>query len=241
MRQTFALPLPTAITSAACATASRRGLVLADGSGAVALGIDNRSGLWLQVYPGGRFVAPYTIGSVLAFGTEAPSVDVLYAPTGPAGQISSLGASDNVTVTLYDADEAPPADVGAPFVAGFTPILTWDTTNYFAKVGAGGPVVVIVPAVTGKRIRILSATFTYAIGTGSNVVGIDASNLVTGAVYWEPVNADQIVLAINGERPVDHRTYPGGLDAPVGASLSFNAVSSYGNTIVQCTGSYQVV
>lgn len=215
-------------------------MTLPDGSGPVAMTVDNRSGFWMIVYPGATFVPPYTLGAVVAFTAPAPSVDLLFAPTGPTGQVSTL-ASDpisTVTATLYDAAEAPPADPGTAYVDQFTPILDAqvDTTSQLSGsvtgfVGAG----LNPPLPTGTRIRLLyvkayCSAYDGGFDGPQNVIVAPSS----GQGHIIPLVIGHGVLS-------DAINFPPGLDYSVGQTLSVTAIGAWNSAAVSVKGLYQAI
>ena len=228
MQQTFTLALPSAVTDAACIAASKRGMVLPDGSGSAAIKVDNRSGFWLAVYPaGGQPIAPYTLGAVVAFVTPAPSVDALFMATGPAGQPATL-AGDTVTVTIFDTADAPPADPGVPFVASSTntPLLT---VEQLRAPTIGGALTTALAAIAGKRYRIWSAVMAplpvKPVSVGGT--GLPADSPVSAIYAGGGVS---FRLRSDPTQRVDRAVYPEGFDFPLGTAITLTLQSDWANT-----------
>jgi len=233
VRQTLNLALPAAVTDAACRTASSRSITLPDGSPSTAIEIDNRSGFWLQIYPGASFIKPYAVGVVVAFTVESPSVDVLFSVNGPAGQISTL-AGDAVTVTVYDADEAPPSSEGSPFLAAFTPTLSINAAvNAAFSAGTTGT---LLAAVAGKRYRLFTARFQYIEDL---VTPIDSR--ATLVLQSTPGSALQEFMEISPRNPIDRAVWSSGLDAPIGTGIQYIATGEWASSQTRLGVTYQLV
>lgn len=217
MRTAFQFAAPANVTPAGAAAVSQRGLTLPDGSGPTAIQVDNRSGFWLLIYPGATFVPPYTLAAVIAFPGGAPSVDILFAATGPTGQVSSIqgDAISTVTVTLYDAAEAPPATEGTAYIAQFTPILTSET-HFTTSPISGSTITLAVQPIPQVRYRLRWATFTYDEDTVRPMDSPQA--VVLQADHGTPVNIRMRIAGVNGNF-VDHRVFDPGVDYPFGAVI----------------------
>lgn len=217
MRQTLTVAVGSSLVGAS----------LPDGSGATAVQVDNPSGGWLDVYPVGSTVPPYTQGFVIAF--VAPTiVDVRYLPTGPAGQVSTL-VGDPVTVTLFDAAEAPPASTGGPFIIGTTPPLFVVLSQ---PVTPAAPLnTTLVAAVAGKRIRVKSVDFWNPADSGV-VVNLFGASVVSGP---------QLIIGSRWDQPSFNRYYPDGFDFVTGDPLRAVISPTWATAYVNLTIGYVLI
>ncbi len=166
MRQTFTVVVGQAL----------RGVTLPDGSPAFALAVDNPSSYWYQVYPGGSTIAPNTQRAIVEFPGGAPTVDLVPLATGPAGQ-PSIVQGGNLTVSLYDAADAPSGDAGALVVAPTAGTLRYVGAlafgsapgSYNLPVNLVGPErsILVFVKVTGEAIPL---GLTAVIGTADDAV-----------------------------------------------------------------------
>lgn len=210
MRQTFTI----------AGGVASRGLSLPNGEPSYAVGVDNPSGYWVQVYPLAGYVAPYTMGTVLAFPVPAPQVDILPGLTGPSGQVGT-STGDAITVTLFDADEAG-ASVGSaagdPFLAAFTRVLSGHVGNLTCKSGAALSTAILAPIV-GKRYRLFSFTIDRE--------DLQLNPFILTLRDTSPATIQQFFVGM-GAPPPPPQLYPGGLDVDTGRGLNVLTSSAAG-------------
>ena len=152
-----------------------RGATLPDGSPAFAVAVDNPSGYWYQLYPGGSTIAPNTQRAIVEVPGGAPSIDLVALANGPAGQ-PSLVQGGNLTVTLFDRTEAPGGDAGAQVIAPVAGNLRYIGALPYAGVGTFDLPITLL----GNERSILA--FIRAGGGSSSiiaVIGTQSDNLRT--------------------------------------------------------------
>ena len=170
-------------TLTAAVGGSIRGAQLPDGSPAYAIGVDNPSGVWLQVYPGGQYVQPSTQGVVLVFPGGAESVDLTALPTAVIDGIASALTGAAVTLTLFSEDEAPTQDN----VSGSQPVTVTGTANVNVT-GTASVNVANTPAVTISGTPAVNVANTPTVNIGGTVTAnisagtVDIQNVANGII-----------------------------------------------------------
>lgn len=217
MRQAFQLPIGQ----------SKRGMTLPDGTGAWAIQVDNPSGSWLAVYPGNVPIAPSTLGAIVSFGGEAPSVDVLFSTTGPAAYIVSA-VGDPVTVTLFSEDEAPDGSAeGYQYQGPLPPLVTALFAQSMSALGPGGAVTlstVLLGGSTTKHLRV------YSYFLGRAVSGLKDRLEGDYLAAFRAVGAttpDQLAqLEVNANRQTDRVVWSPPLDLALGTEVRIDLYAS---------------
>lgn len=195
--------------------------------------VDNPSGSWLTIVIGGAtyFVSPYQLRWVKRIDPPVTSLTSLSFTNGPASQVSTK-QGDQVTLTLLDQE---PDSKDTSFIQGFTPVITGALSAAMslstAMVGQQVPNLV---ATANKRWRILTV---YAALKSQFSTPPSTLDSYDSGLYWLVyASTDANYRAgegrLNPYKPTDDRTYPMGMDFPIGAGVIADAYPDFTNSAI---------
>lgn len=204
--------------------------------------IDNPSGAWLRLFPTYDFIPPYTLGWSRTLPGASANITLQYAPTGPANQIStSGGALWSIWLDSDAVNNSVGISSGAPFIEGFTPILTAQNSTF--DIGLTTVTENIAAAISGQRFRIWTISAQKSLNKNSGYNGLspvrftigspfDFVNLTGGAMHLNSLGAEQQATSV---------AFSEGLDIPVSQPMVADMTSDWANNRLFLRVTYSVI
>lgn len=197
--------------------------------------IDNPSGSWLLVFPTYDYVPPYVLGWSRDFPYEVASTTVRYV-NGPSGQISTQQGDpfdvvlDTDVVGSSDGSPAP----GATFIEQFTPTLAvsseWD-------IRTTGDNVTLLPAIAGKRYRILTAMMGYVY----NALSLSGNDSGITVQVTDSIDNVGLTLSLAGHDYAVDRYAGAAIDFTIGNSIVMFAQADWADVEIITSLVYQII
>lgn len=187
--------------------------------------VDNPSGSWVKLSGTGLgfepYIAPYTLAWSVSVLPSVLEIAAAYV-AGPIGQPSTTAGAP-IVVYLFEAQV--PSSGGSTFVNAVPETTPFNSE--FAITVAGASLGTLVTPMATQRIRLflLAATLSSAFAG----VGLVADS---GAIIDFTTTPRVTRLNVAPDKPSDIRSYPGGLDLPVGVALAASGQALWGRTNV---------
>lgn len=198
--------------------------------------IDNNTGAWLQLEPGGFLIPPYTLGWSTNLIPPATSISVTPS-VGPTGQgISTAGT--NVSVAMYN--EYLGNQVGSEYTSTQQQILSVSSSGIVLHLS--GPVTfTLVPGVADQRVRLFNLSCKVSTLTGA-IMQFPLDSYSTVAVFpSSSTPSNGIPLFVGNPVYYDNITFGSGYDLPVGDSLNVFGATGWADTAIAINATFQYV
>lgn len=207
------------------------GRMMAGGYPIANVQIDNLSGSWITINPGGFIIPPYTLGWATNLYPPTNSIDVSFTQ-GPLGTPPASTSGNPINVALYDTylgNETGTAylPTNPNSINLANDLLVTSTPFTYAIPGLAGT--------AGVRYQIQKLGISYPVDiTGFYL--LDAN--VSGIWLDDTSSLNLDATAISPSSPSDMHTYSDGLILPTGHGLKFTAACAWGSVHITVSATF---